>query len=170
VNKLPEAQARRFKALVLVEEGDGMVVAMSDPTDLFAADEIRRIINRPILVAIVRESELMNLMDSVYRRTDEISNLAIELEGQLTQGSDFNIGDFDDAADLDAPVAKLLQSLFEDALRMKASDIHIEPDEKVLRIRQRIDGVLQEQIMKEKRIASALVMRLKIMSGLDISE
>jgi len=72
--------------------------------------------------------------------------------------------------DTDAPVFKLLQTLFKDAVQVGASDIHIEPDEKVLRIRMRIDGVLQEQIMNEKRVAPALVLRLKLMAGLDISE
>ncbi len=70
----------------------------------------------------------------------------------------------------DAPVVRLLKSLFEDAVQVGASDIHIEPDEKVLRIRQRVDGVLHEQVMKEKRIAAALVSRLKLVCGLDISE
>jgi MSHA biogenesis protein MshE len=70
----------------------------------------------------------------------------------------------------DAPVVRLLQTLFEDAIQAGASDIHIEPDESVLRIRQRIDGVLQEQVMKERRIASALVSRLKLMAALNISE
>ncbi|MBF0470175.1 MAG: type II/IV secretion system protein, partial [Gammaproteobacteria bacterium] len=71
---------------------------------------------------------------------------------------------------VEAPVVKLLQSIFEDAVHVGASDIHIEPDEHVLRIRNRIDGMLQEQVMKEKRIGTALVSRLKLMSGLNISE
>jgi MSHA biogenesis protein MshE len=64
----------------------------------------------------------------------------------------------------------LLKTLFEDAVHAEASDIHIEPEERKLRIRQRVDGVLQEQVLDEPRIAPALVLRLKIMSGLDISE
>ncbi|WP_258224525.1 MSHA fimbrial ATPase MshE, partial [Aeromonas sp. HMWF017] len=70
----------------------------------------------------------------------------------------------------EATVAKLLRSLFEDAVQVGASDIHIEPDEKVLRIRQRIDGILHENILNEVRIAQALVLRLKLVAGLDISE
>ena len=70
----------------------------------------------------------------------------------------------------DAPVVRLLKNLFEDAVQVKASDIHIEPEETQLRIRLRVDGELQEQVVKERRVASALVSRLKIMSGLDISE
>src|SRR5690606_37869213 len=92
-----------------------------------------------------------------------------ELEGDL-QDSDFDLARLGAESNSDAPVVRLLQTLFEDAVQMKASDIHIEPDESVVRIRQRIDGVLNEQVMKEARVASALVMRLKIMSGLDISE
>ena len=64
----------------------------------------------------------------------------------------------------------MLQSIFEDAVIAKASDIHIEPDENQLRIRQRVDGVLQETVIPEKSIAAALVLRLKLMAGLDISE
>ena len=70
----------------------------------------------------------------------------------------------------DATVVKLLHSIFEDAVQVRASDIHIEPDEKILRIRQRVDGVLQENTLNQVKIASALVLRLKLMSGLDISE
>jgi type II secretory ATPase GspE/PulE/Tfp pilus assembly ATPase PilB-like protein len=70
----------------------------------------------------------------------------------------------------EAPVVKLLESIFDDAVLMNASDIHIEPDEKVLRIRQRIDGILNEQILNEVKIASALVVRLKLMASLNISE
>lgn len=70
----------------------------------------------------------------------------------------------------DAPVVKLLQAIFEDAVATEASDIHIEPDSNVLRIRQRIDGILQEQLVEETRIAAALTSRLKLMAGLNISE
>ena len=97
-------------------------------------------------------------------------SIAGELAGEL-QSNDFDINTIAATTDNDeAPVVRLLQSLFEDAVQIKASDIHIEPEETQLRIRLRVDGDLQEQVMKERRIASALVSRLKIMSGLDISE
>ena len=110
------------------------------------------------------------LLDSIYRKQDEIASIAGELEGEL-QESDFDINELvSETESSEAPVVRLLQSVFEDAVMVKASDIHIEPEETQLRIRLRIDGELQEQVMKEKRISSALVSRLKIMSGLDISE
>lgn len=169
VQSLPEAMARRFRAIVLSREGGGLLVGMSDPLDLFALDEMDRILKVRVQPAVVREAELLATLETVYRRTSEIASLAGELEGEL-KDSDFDLSKLGADSNTEAPVVRLLQTLFEDAVQMKASDIHIEPDEGVVRIRQRIDGVLNEQVMKEARVASALVMRLKIMSGLDISE
>ena len=171
VQLLPETHARRYRALVLEDRGKQLLVGMADPTDIFAVDELTGVLKRPVQRAVVREADLLRILDLAYRRTDEITNLAQELREELAE-SDFAAaggGLVEDEAS-SAPVVKLLNSLFEDAVQVKASDIHIEPDEAVLRIRQRIDGVLQEQVMKEKRIAPALVQRLKLMASLDISE
>lgn len=170
VLKLPETHARRFRAIVVEDTGKDYLVGMIDPMDIFAIDELTRILGKPIRQAVVRESDLLSTIDRVYRRTEEITHLAEELHEDLG-GDEPALDDLaiaDDASD--APVMRLIRSLFEDAARLHASDIHIEPDEEVLRIRQRVDGVLNEQVMKESRIASALVLRLKLMAGLDISE
>jgi MSHA biogenesis protein MshE len=170
VRRLPETLSRRFRAIVLDERDGADLVGMADPTDLFAQDEIARILQRTVRVAVVREQDLLAAFDTVFRRTDEISSIAEELGEELAEG-DIDLARLAQGADVaDAPVVRLLQTLFEDAVQVGASDIHIEPDEAVLRIRQRIDGVLQEQVMKERRIAPALVSRLKLMSGLNISE
>ncbi len=170
IKKLPENHARRFRALVLDEQQGELLVGMTDPMDIFGYDELVRILKQPIRQAVVRESELLNTLDLVYRRTEEISHFAEELEDELGDDA-FDLAELTATGDdSEAPVVKLLQSIFEDAVQARASDIHIEPDESVVRIRQRIDGVLQEQVMKEKRINAALVLRLKLMSGLNISE
>ena len=170
VNLLPETYARRHRAIVLSDEDSSLVVGMADPMDIFAFDELERILQQPIKQAVVRESELLSTLDLVYRRTEDIASFAEELEEELEEGQ-FDLEALTlDADDSEAPVVKLLQSIFEDAVQVRASDIHIEPDESVLRIRQRVDGVLQEQVMKERRITPALVLRLKLLSGLDISE
>lgn len=170
VRLLPEAQARRFRALVLSKTGGSAILGMADPTDLVAFDEISRILKMPLQSALVRETDLLQIIDQLYRRTEEISNLAGQIGEDLAQ-NDFDLAALAGGADIaDAPVVKLLQSLFEDAVQMRTSDIHIEPDESLLRIRQRIDGMLQEHIIPEKRAAAALVSRLKLMSGLNISE
>lgn len=171
VMRLPEQHARRFNAIVLGSKGKDLEVGLADPTDLLALDELSRILKCTIQPVLVRESDLMRTLDRFYRRSDEISNLAMQLDEEL--GGDHQIELVDVEAEergSEAPVAKLLKSVFEDAVQVGASDIHIEPDESVLRIRQRIDGVLHEQVMKETRIASALVLRIKLMSSLDISE
>lgn len=170
VRLLPETAARRFRAIALSLENERMLVGLADPTDLHAYDELAKILKRSIDIAVVNETELLRALDTVYRRTQEIVNIAEELGEELSQG-DTNLDQLLAEADVeDAPVVRLLRSLFEDAIQVGASDIHIEPDEKVLRIRQRIDGILHEQVMKEKRIAPALVSRLKLVCGLDISE
>ena len=170
VKKLPEAMARRFRAIVLAEQSGELLVGMADPLDLVAYDELVRVLKQPVKQAVVRESELLNTLDLVYRRTDEIASLAEELEDELDDDA-FDLANLSaESESADAPVVKLLQTLFEDAVQARSSDIHIEPDETVVRIRQRIDGVLQEQVMKEKRVNSALVLRLKLMAGLNISE
>ena len=171
VQLIPEILSRRYRVIALKEERDGsLLVGMADATDIFAYDELTKQLKRPISVAVVKEADLIETIDMVYRRRSEISNLAEELQEELSD-SDIDLATLVNNEDVtNAPVVKLLQSIFEDAVQIGASDIHIEPDEHVLRIRQRIDGVLQEQVMKEKRIAGALVSRLKLMSGLNISE
>jgi MSHA biogenesis protein MshE len=170
VRILPETYARRYRCIVLAEQPDGVLIGLSDPTDLMVIDDLQRQLKRPVLPAFISEDNLLTTLDSIYRRQDEIASIAGELEGELSE-SDFDITELGSGSDSsEAPVVRLLQSIFEDAVQVKASDIHIEPEESQLRIRMRIDGDLQEQVMKERRIASALVSRLKIMSGLDISE
>ena len=168
--KLPESSARRFRALALEERGAKMLVGMADPTDLFAFDELSRILKKDIEPVVVAESEIALALDRVYRRTEEISGLAKELHQDLGENLvDFGALDAALGAE-DAPVVKLLQSLFQDATQVGASDIHIEPQEDRLRIRIRVDGHLQAQTETEPRVAAALALRLKLMAGLDISE
>ena len=168
---IPETLARRYRVVSLKKNPDGsLLVGMADPTDIFAYDELSKQLKCHLHLAVARESEIISTIDMVYRRTSEISDLAEELGDELAE-TDIDLQELVQSEDVaNAPVVKLLQSIFEDAVQIGASDIHIEPDENVLRIRTRVDGVLQEQVMKEKRIASALVSRLKLMAGLNISE
>ncbi|MFQ1658541.1 MSHA fimbrial ATPase MshE [Aeromonas veronii] len=169
---LPEVQARRYRALAVNLTDDKVTVAMSDPADLSALDAVAALLSPRIMVlAVAREGQLLEYFDRLYRRTREIESFAEQLQEEY-QDSGFELGSSNLGAndEGEATVAKLLRSLFEDAVQVGASDIHIEPDEKVLRIRQRIDGILHENILNEVRIAQALVLRLKLVAGLDISE
>lgn len=170
IQLLPEAVARRHRVIILSENAEELMLGMSDPTDIFGLDEIQLLLNRPLQTAVVRESELLDVLDASYSHVSEIASLAEELNTELDEDavdlSSLSVS----ATDNEAPVVKLLEKIFEEAIAARASDIHIEPDENVLRIRRRIDGQLVEQVMNEKRIAAALVVRLKLMSNLDISE
>lgn len=170
IRLLPENQARRFRAIVLEPRNGQLLVGMADPTDLFAFDEITRILKRDIDVAVVNEGQLLESIDRGYRRTEEISGLANQLSADLGD-SYIDFGTLTDGVGTeDAPVVKLLQTMFDDATQIRASDIHIEPQEGRLVVRFRIDGALHLQMEADNKIGPALVLRLKLMSGLDISE
>ncbi len=169
VKLIPEVQARRLKALAIEDKGMSVLIGMSDPADLSVVDVLSNIIPKPLELAIVPESQLYIAFDNYYRRTEDIASFASALASEYEDEEDFDLAG-SASSEEDTTVAKLLQSIFEDAVQMAASDIHIEPDEGKLRIRQRVDGVLQESVINERNIAAALVLRLKLMSGLDISE
>ena len=170
VRRLPEAQARRFRAVVLEDKRSSYLVGMADPTDLFAFDEMTRLLKRDIEAAVVSEAMVLATIDRVYRRTEAISGLAKDLERDV--GDDYiDFGTLGLGAGAeDAPVVKLLQSVFEDAVQVNASDVHVEPQEGRLQIRFRIDGELMPQTQGDPKIAPALALRLKLMAGLDIAE
>ena len=169
VRLLSESPARRHRAIVLEDKGEHLLVGFADPLDLAAYDELTRLLKRPVRMAVIPESQLPAVLDRHYRRTEEISGLAKALEQDVGDTVDF--GTLEASVGQEgAPVVRLLQSVFEDALQVGASDVHLEPQEAGLLIRSRIDGVLQTQTSADKRIAAALAQRLKLMSGLDISE
>ena len=169
VRLLSESPARRHRAIVLEDKGEHLLVGFADPLDLAAYDELTRLLKRPVRMAVVPESQLPAVLDRHYRRTEEISGLAKALEQDVGDTVDFGALEASVGQE-GAPVVRLLQSVFEDALQVGASDVHLEPQEAGLLIRSRIDGVLQTQTSADKRIAAALAQRLKLMSGLDISE
>ncbi len=167
---LSENLARRFRALVLEPRGKQLLVGMADPTDLFAFDEISRYLKRDIDIAVVNEGQLLESIDRAYRRTEEITGLATQLSEDLGD-SYVDFGALSDGVGSEeVPVVKLLQTMFDDATQIRASDIHIEPQEGRLVVRFRIDGVLHLQMEADNKIGPALVLRLKLMSALDISE
>ncbi|WP_282177605.1 GspE/PulE family protein [Vibrio nereis] len=170
VQLLPEVHARRLRALVIGRHQDVLRVAMSDPADLFTQEALLAQLSQYNLEFIIAaEKQLVDSFDRYYRRTKEIASFAEQLQAEhhVTDAFDFNVeGDDSD----EVTVVKLINSLFEDAIQVGASDIHIEPDANVLRLRQRIDGVLHETLLNEVNIAPALVLRLKLMANLDISE
>ncbi|WP_158175116.1 GspE/PulE family protein [Grimontia hollisae] len=170
VNLLPEVHARRLRALVIGRVGNIVRVVMSDPADLASQESVLNLLDQyHVELLITAEQPLIDAFDRYYRRTSDIASFAERLQAEHGVKLEQSFGMEDEQSE-EVTVVKLINSLFEDAVQVNASDIHIEPDAASLRIRQRIDGVLHETLLKEHAIASALVLRLKLMSGMDISE
>ncbi|MCS6785575.1 MAG: GspE/PulE family protein [Thiobacillaceae bacterium] len=169
---LPEQHARRLRVIPLRELPDQrLLIGMADPDDLYAFDEASRLTQRELQIALVTESDLLAAFDRHYRATEEIHSYARAIDQSFKSDQDVLLKLMDvEAGSPDAPVVRLIQTLFDDAVAARASDIHIEPQEKKLVIRFRIDGVLHPQAEAELTVAQAIAMRLKIVSGLDISE
>ncbi len=169
--KLSEGQARRFTALILEETESDFLVAMADPSDLIAYDELTRMLGKPVRAAVARESVINDLINLMYRRGQEINSIAEEISREINPQETVDLAELSvGEGRQSAPVVRLLQSLFEDAIQVGASDIHVEPDEEGLRIRTRRDGLLQEQLVHQRNIHPAMVSLLKLMSGLSITE
>lgn len=168
IQLIPEIQARQFRVIALRDEADFVLLGMVDPQDILAIDTIETIVAKPIKPALVQVSTMLRAFDSFYDNSGEINQFAEALSVELNHDVEalFEAVPSED----DMPVVKLLQSIFEQAVRYHASDVHIEPTEQALIIRTRVDGQLQEQILNEKQIVGALTQRLKLMSKLNIAE
>lgn len=171
VRLLPESQARRYRAIVLEEHNNKLLVGMSDPTDFSAMDEITRLVKHDIDVAVVTEGQLLQSIDRGYLRTEEITGMGRGASKSTGDDTNANFASLVDSFGTeDVSMTGLLKGMFDDAMRARASDIHIEPQDGRLLIRFRLDGVLHLQTEADIKIAPALVSRIKLMAGLDISE
>src|SRR5258706_5641563 len=175
VRKISELQARRFRAIVLEDRSDSFLVGFVDPLDLRAQDDLSVLLKRHLDVSIVTNEQLVLTVDRIYRKTELISEFAKEVERDIERDDrDTEVVDLNamgaTVAPEDAPVIRLLQTVLDDAAQIRASDIHIEPQESKLVVRFRIDGVLHTQAETDPSIASALLVRLKLLASLDIAE
>ena len=164
--------ATKFKVLPVYKHGRALSLAMEDPTDMFALNDLKFITGLEIKPMVASEAALSTALEQHYRAGENFEDLVKDL------GEDGNLELVEEAAEEDegieeaeqAPVIKFVNSMIADAVRKLASDIHIEPAEKVFRVRFRIDGTLQEVIKQPAKMKSAIISRLKIMAELDISE
>ncbi|MFN7726607.1 MAG: GspE/PulE family protein [Rubrivivax sp.] len=171
--RLSELQVRKLRALPVGQLGGSLRVAVVDPTDWHSVDELPRLLKAPIELEVITESGLLGLLDRLYSNDENIQGLAKKLSEELRsnegEGVDFSALGLQAGAE-DAPVVRLLQGLFDEAVRTRASDIHIEPMAQAVAIRLRVDGHLRPHAEFETRLAPALASRLKLVAALDISE
>ncbi|MBI5719467.1 MAG: Flp pilus assembly complex ATPase component TadA [Burkholderiales bacterium] len=169
VRRLSEAQARRFRALVLGPKDGGLEVGLVDAADMVSFDQLSRVLKATIHPVVVTEEALLASIERIYQRKEELAGLASQVAADV--GDVLTLSGLESAASADdAPIVKLLNSIFGSAVTRNVSDIHIEPQERALQIRFRADGVMQVQSNPDARIAGAVVQRLKLMASLDISE
>ncbi|MGH2721761.1 MAG: GspE/PulE family protein, partial [Actinomycetota bacterium] len=164
---IPESLARRYKALPVGFDGGKVVVAMSDPSNVLAQDDIRTLTGREIAPVVATATDIVAAISRIHRLDRSVESITADLAVEEEEAPDIAR-----ARELveEAPIVKLVNLLITQAVEQRASDIHIEPQEKDLRIRYRIDGVLHEVMRPPKSIQSGVLSRLKIMAEMDIAE
>lgn len=165
--------ARKYQLIPVNRAGSTLIVAMADPSNIFAIDDIKFMTGCNVEVVVATDTCIRKAIDQYYEAAatygDVLANLediALEVVDEKDQ---VDLGALAKASE-DAPVVKLVNLILIDAIRKRASDIHIEPYEKIFRVRYRIDGVLHEMMRPPYKLKSAIVSRIKIMSEMDIAE
>jgi type IV pilus assembly protein PilB len=163
---LPEALARRYRAIPIGERDGKLLVAMSDPANVYALDDIRTITNRDVQPLVATASDVENAIQKYANMDGQVEALA-SVAAEAYEGESENL----EAALEDAPIVKLVNAIMTQAVGDRASDVHIEPAESNVRIRFRVDGVLHEPMPPApKNIQGGLISRLKVMADLNIAE
>jgi type IV pilus assembly protein PilB len=178
VKLIPYETAKRYQILPLSRVGSSLTIAMVDPTNVFAMDEIKFMTGFNIEPVVASESSIVDAIEKAYGSTQEEDLEQVmatigeaEADVELTAGDEdeIGIGDLERAAE-EAPIVKLVNLILTDAVKRGASDIHMEPYEKEYRVRFRIDGMLQTIMTPPLKLKDAITSRVKIMAKLDISE
>lgn len=169
VAKLPASVCQRHNVLPIGFDGHTLVVAMSDPGNVIALDDIRSMSRMDVRPVVATLADLKSAIARYCRNDSELD----ELQSNLVEAAE--AGESDDLSSMtsvteDAPIVKYVNLLITQAIQDRASDIHVEPTEKDLLIRYRIDGVLHEAMRSPKNIAGGVTSRLKIMADIDIAE
>jgi type IV pilus assembly protein PilB len=178
---VPAHIAKKYDVLPVKRIGGTLTLAMSDPTNVFALDDIAFMTNLQILPVVAPQAAIRKALDRAYEASQPVSSMTdmmseitgdannVEVVEDEQAGKQVDVFELKESAD-EAPVVKLVNMVLVDAIRKGASDLHWEPYEKTFRVRFRVDGVLHEMLSPPKRLEPAIISRLKIMSNLDISE
>lgn len=166
VSLVPAALCRRHTALPIAIIDGVLKVAMSNPGNVVAVDDIRTLTKMTVSPVVAAHDDVISAIDRFCRSDAELE----DLQGELTDETDLDLGDMGSIIEDDAPIVRFVNLLITQAIQDRASDIHIEPGEKELRIRYRIDGVLHEMQKAPKSTQNGVISRIKIMSDIDIAE
>ncbi|MCM2359016.1 MAG: type IV-A pilus assembly ATPase PilB [Geobacteraceae bacterium] len=170
---IPSEISQKYQIVPVNRAGSTLIVAMSDPSNIFAIDDIKFMTGYNVEVVVASETAIKGAIDKYYDQSASLADVMGDLDMEdleiVGEEEDVDIGSLERATE-DAPVVKLVNLILTDAIKKKASDIHIEPYERVFRVRYRIDGVLHEVMKPPLKLKNAITSRLKIMAELDIAE
>ncbi len=165
---IPENRAKQLEILPVKIEPDYIHIATNDPLNIFAIDEAQRISKREVIPYIISKDDFIIVYSKIYGTGDKLYKIAKDIEQKISSsGTDSK---FLEKLAEDAPVINLVDSFIVKAIGEKASDIHIEAEEDMLRIRYRVDGILKEVITLKKVLYSPIISRIKILSNMNIAE
>jgi type IV pilus assembly protein PilB len=170
---IPQNLAVKHWLVPIVKSDNALTVAMADPSNLVALNDIKFITGLDIQVKVAPESQIKIVQEKLYENAVSYDSILGDIDGNdvevIELGDDIDINELEKATE-DAPVVKLVNAILTDAIKKGASDIHVEPYEKIFRVRFRIDGILYEIMKPPPKLKNAITSRLKIMADLDIAE
>ncbi|MEE8359789.1 MAG: ATPase, T2SS/T4P/T4SS family [Candidatus Omnitrophota bacterium] len=175
IKLIPESLAKQYLLMPVSEIGNHLTVAIADPLNIFATDDIKAFTQHEIDLVITTERDIKEAIETYYKsEREEVSKILEENKGEekdieVISETDINIGQIAEESE-QAPIVKVVDLILAEAIKKRASDIHIEPQERDLRIRYRVDGKLEEAFSLPKANQNAIIARIKIISHLDITE
>jgi len=178
LDAIPVDIVRKYQIIPVDKTGDTLTVALADPSNIVLIDELRLLTKNKIVPVISFESDIQEAIRNYYQTDSNVDEMLKEVSDDEVEAANLDVL-LDEAGDMvddlapdptDAPVIQLVNMIIQEAIKMRASDIHVEPYEKTLRLRYRVDGVLQEGKNPPKKFQNAIISRIKIMSELDIAE
>ncbi len=173
---IPEKMARKHQIIPVSKIGNTLTLAMSDPFNIIAVDDIGILTNSKIDCVLCTEKDIQDTLDKLYASDSEninqlVDSLALDPKDlEVVKNDDSDVATMGKADSGDAPIVKMVDLILREALKKRASDIHIEPFEHYVKVRYRVDGALHEALQIPKKNQNAILTRLKIMSRLDITE
>ncbi|WP_432564610.1 GspE/PulE family protein [Kineococcus sp. SYSU DK003] len=171
VRILPRAVAERCRVLVLDRTPEYLLVAAADPTNVLALDDVKLYTRTPELhVVVAMDSQIRDHLARAWSLTEDTSQVSRMVEDATEDDDEDPLAALNGSVDDDAPIVKLVNRILSDAVRLRCSDIHLESQRDQLRVRFRVDGLLRDVMSAPKRVAPSVISRIKIISGLDISE
>ena len=168
IRRVPVDVARRYTLIPIFEIGNTLTLAMADPLNIIAIDEIRYLTGLTIKRAIASATEIKSAIDDSYSVADSLDQIIGARQKEDPAAGDK--ADVTDDPESESAVVKLVNVMITKAVKDKASDIHIEPEESRLRIRYRVDGAMHEEAAPPKSMQNELISRIKIAANLDVSE